>query len=608
MTDKIGSIFKTKTEKAYLDVTDSELTAMLLEAASSPALQDNLAVVRSLLTHGANVNSTDKHGNTPLYWASLRGHLETVKELLSSGARADISNHRDETALHKAAEHGHFNIVKELLAHNANVNKQTYEDKTALYWASARGNLEIVKILLEKKAKASIVNENCETPLFRAIVEGHFDIVVALLEASDPSVNKANYEDATPLHEASKKGKLDIVKLLLDHGADVDSTDQDGFTALEWASYNGYFEIVKILLHHDASVNTADKDGMTALMWATRFKYDEIVNELLTHGASVNLAERNGYTALHWAANFGHVDIVENLLAHGSFVGVTDMNGWTPLHLSSKDGHLDIVKLLLDAGAETLVKTKDGRTARGLGNDAIKPAIDDFELPISIQRAIERIGEVLQNANKSKSDIVVVGSAILNQSVQFQFHQENVLTTALTVERILRHVLRCGSPDEASALLTVLKVMESHLKNILEKIDPLQLQLEDIQGQGKVQLIGSEIVRLQDRLVAAAENLHINLNDQVVGTVYDLQSQLGRTMDVMGNLDKKLKVIDDLRKEDQKDEHNNLLMQIKASLKLYDRQVALGNITYDENFVIQCESCQQRIGEAMMPQQLKTSR
>ncbi|CAK4438157.1 unnamed protein product [Aphanomyces euteiches] len=575
MTDKIGSIFKTKTEKAYLDVTDSELTAMLLEAASSPALQDNLAVVRSLLTHGANVNSTDKHGNTPLYWASLRGHLETVKELLSSGARADISNHRDETALHKAAEHGHFNIVKELLAHNANVNKQTYEDKTALYWASARGNLEIVKILLEKKAKASIVNENCETPLFRAIVEGHFDIVVALLEASDPSVNKANYEDATPLHEASKKGKLDIVKLLLDHGADVDSTDQDGFTALEWASYNGYFEIVKILLHHDASVNTADKDGMTALMWATRFKYDEIVNELLTHGASVNLAERNGYTALHWAANFGHVDIVENLLAHGSFVGVTDM---------------------------------DGRTARGLGNDAIKPAIDDFELPISIQRAIERIGEVLQNANKSKSDIVVVGSAILNQSVQFQFHQENVLTTALTVERILRHVLRCGSPDEASALLTVLKVMESHLKNILETIDPLQLQLEDIQGQGKVQLIGSEIVRLQDRLVAAAENLHINLNDQVVGTVYDLQSQLGRTMDVMGNLDKKLKVIDDLRKEDQKDEHNNLLMQIKASLKLYDRQVALGNITYDENFVIQCESCQQRIGEAMMPQQLKTSR
>ncbi|CAK5142511.1 unnamed protein product [Aphanomyces euteiches] len=476
MTDKIGSIFKTKTEKAYLDVTDSELTAMLLEAASSPALQDNLAVVRSLLTHGANVNSTDKHGNTPLYWASLRGHLETVKELLSSGARADISNHRDETALHKAAEHGHFNIVKELLAHNANVNKQTYEDKTALYWASARGNLEIVKILLEKKAKASIVNENCETPLFRAIVEGHFDIVVALLEASDPSVNKANYEDATPLHEASKKGKLDIVKLLLDHGADVDSTDQDG------------------------------------------------------------------------------------------------------------------------------------RTARGLGNDAIKPAIDDFELPISIQRAIERIGEVLQNANKSKSDIVVVGSAILNQSVQFQFHQENVLTTALTVERILRHVLRCGSPDEASALLTVLKVMESHLKNILETIDPLQLQLEDIQGQGKVQLIGSEIVRLQDRLVAAAENLHINLNDQVVGTVYDLQSQLGRTMDVMGNLDKKLKVIDDLRKEDQKDEHNNLLMQIKASLKLYDRQVALGNITYDENFVIQCESCQQRIGEAMMPQQLKTSR
>ncbi|KAG9398911.1 hypothetical protein AC1031_013995 [Aphanomyces cochlioides] len=566
-------MFKSKTEKAYLDATDIELTAMLLEAASSPALQDNPAVVRSLLTHGANVNSTDNHGNTPLYWASLRGHLGTVKELLFSGARVDISNH---------------------------------EDKTALYWASARGNLEIVKILLEQKAKASIVNENGQTPLFRAIVQGHFDIVVALMEASDPSANKANYEDATPLHEASKQGKLDIVKLLLDHGTHVDSKDKDGFTALEWASYHGYYEIVKILLHHGASVNTIDKDGKTPLMWATRFNYDEIVNELLTHGASVNLAGRNGYTALHWATRFGHVDIVKNLLAHRSFVGVADMHGWTPLHLSSKDGHLDIVSLLLDAGAETLAKTKDGRTARGLGNDDIKAAIDDFELPISIERAIERIRQVLENADKSKSEIVVVGSAILSQCLQFQFHQENILTTALMVERILRHILRCGPPDEASTLIAVLKVMESHFKNILETIDPSQLQMEDILGQGKVQLIGSEIVRLQVRLVAAAENLHINLNDHVVGTVYDLQSILGRTMNVMGNLDKDLKVIADLPKEDQKDEHKNLLMQIKESLKLYDRQVALGNITYDENFVIQCESCQQRIGEAIMQQQLKT--
>ncbi|CAK4232838.1 unnamed protein product [Aphanomyces euteiches] len=185
MTEKIGNIFKSKKDNKLKDATSGELTTMLFDATSGQ--QDNPEVVRELIMHGANVNATDKGGNSPLYWASLRGHLNTVKELLANDAR------RDETPLHKAVENGYLKIVVQLLNQNPNVNKETYENKTPLYWAVAKGNLDIVHELLNKNAKASIPDENGDTPLFRATVDENLDIVVAILRAPDASVNKANY-------------------------------------------------------------------------------------------------------------------------------------------------------------------------------------------------------------------------------------------------------------------------------------------------------------------------------------------------------------------------------------------------------------------------------
>ncbi|CAK4180429.1 unnamed protein product [Aphanomyces euteiches] len=182
MTEKIGNIFKSKKDNKLKDATSGELTTMLFDATSGQ--QDNPEVVRELIMHGANVNATDKGGNSPLYWASLRGHLNTVKELLANDAR------RDETPLHKAVENGYLKIVVQLLNQNPNVNKETYVRRLGI---TAKGNLDIVHELLNKNAKASIPDENGDTPLFRATVDENLDIVVAILRAPDASVNKANY-------------------------------------------------------------------------------------------------------------------------------------------------------------------------------------------------------------------------------------------------------------------------------------------------------------------------------------------------------------------------------------------------------------------------------
>ncbi|KAH9101489.1 hypothetical protein AeMF1_021780 [Aphanomyces euteiches] len=597
MTEKIGNIFKSKKDNKLKDTTSGELTTMLFDATSGQ--QDNPEVVRELIMHGANVNATDKGGNSPLYWASLRGHLNTVKELLANDARVNISNHRDETPLHKAVENGYLKIVVQLLNQNPNVNKETYENKTPLYWAVAKGNLDIVHVLLNKNAKASIPDENGDTPLFRATVDGNLDIVVAILGAPDASVNKANYAGETPLQKASKNGRLDIVKELLKHQIDVDVMDNDDITALGWASHHGHVGVVKSLLEHGAEVDTIDKDGSSPLIWAARFKYIDIVNQLLDKGAELDVADRRGFTALHWASDYGHLDVVQELVAHGSALGLADKTGWTPLHLAAWEGHVEIVKLLLDSGAETLVKTQKGQTARVLGNDAIKALIDDVELPINIQRATKRIRQALIDAEKRKLDSLIVASgiAIFRLCLQFEIQLENVLTTGLIVERIVRHILRCGPKNIAPTLISIMNDVKDHFNATITKAKSIRFHVDDIRGQGQIVLVGAEIVRLQDRLVHAAENLHINLNDQVVGTVNDLSDKVSETMAKINHIDNVLEKIANGPKERRIDQYCALEIELKKVMDYFASQVDFHNITHDEDFVSKIESCQHRIRE-----------
>jgi len=122
----------------------------------------------------------------------------------------------------------------------------------------------------------------------------------------------------TALVVASKYGYTEIVKLLLEAGADVNVKNKDGETALMKASYNGYTEIVKMLIDAGADVNIKDRYGTTALMLASLYGYTEIVELLIKAGANVNIKNSYGGTALRWASANGSTKIVELLKEAGA--------------------------------------------------------------------------------------------------------------------------------------------------------------------------------------------------------------------------------------------------------------------------------------------------
>lgn len=143
-------------------------------------------------------------------------------------------------------------------------------------------------------AKSKMGNKSSSIDdLVQACGDGRIDDVRAHLKVGIIDVNGlGNYIDVdqlmTPLIAACWKGHTEILALLVEHGADVNAKNNDGWTALMLASQNGHVDVVNCLLSHGADVNAKNERGATALMAASQNGHVEVVTCLLNHGADVN--------------------------------------------------------------------------------------------------------------------------------------------------------------------------------------------------------------------------------------------------------------------------------------------------------------------------------
>ena len=294
------------------------------------AANGDMMAVKLFLAAGMDVNSED---GAALVYAAQKGRTEIVKALLD--ADADINKG---TPLIAAIQANQFEIVKLLLDKGADVNVGNGE---TLRSAVARDSINLVKLLLDKGADVNVIGSDQTPVLKEAIRRGQLEIVKLLLDkGAHPNVETPS--NWVPLLEAIYKGHAEIVKLLLEHGADVNVIFSNNETALHWAignyhpeiamillgsknihvsdsdlliaSSDGYIEIVRLLLEKGTDVNAKDALGNTALMRAREGTVSdkdvgkghiEVVKLLLDKGANVNAKNADGLTALMKAEDWG---------------------------------------------------------------------------------------------------------------------------------------------------------------------------------------------------------------------------------------------------------------------------------------------------------------
>ncbi|CAK4133483.1 unnamed protein product [Aphanomyces euteiches] len=447
----------------------------------------------------------------------------------------------------------------------------------------------------ERREDSDDVDRSKSNKLLKAAEEGDVDKVHELLE-DGADVNFKNEDEQTPLHEASANGYVDVVKVLIAHGATVDTTDRYRKTPLYRACSAGHFHVVQELLTHGADVNIADKYNQTPLYWAAERGHLHVVKELLAHFAMADIANKGGKTPLHWASKKGHDAVVKELLAHGASVDLADADDETSLHKASKHGHL-----------------QEGKTACDLANQEIRQLLDsylggnsDIGDTMSIASATEVIRRALEDIKGMKHVLFTTASAIFKESMKIRIHREKVLATGIIVEHILRELRRRGLPEELNLLLAVFEDIQNFWQTTRLTTQTRKLQLDSTYQETMVEMIGANVVSLQDRLLRVAEPLVIFAKVHVEGTKEDLRNEIGTMMAKMENLDSHLDKIfaqAHLQQEDELkssgDEISDLFIQMHRGLEHYQHQVRFGNMQRSLSFEAQVETCQNKIAAAV---------
>jgi ankyrin repeat protein len=302
---------------------------------------NDFATARAMLNASPrpDVNQRSPDGTSALHWAVYHNDVELVEKLISAGANVKTANDYGATPMSEAAVIGNPKVLRALLGAGADVESANADGQTALMVIARTSNVEAAKLLLRKRANVNA---------------------------------RETWRGQTPLMWAAAEGQPAMVKLLVEHGAEVDARSNvnqwerqvtaeprmqarpsGGFTPLLYAARKGCTECARLLLKAGADKNLTDPDGVSAMLLATvNFNFD-VAALLVTEGANVNKWDTWGRSALYAAVDM-------NTLPTGGRADRPSLDATTGIQL---------IRMLLEAGANPNLQLKLFPPYRSLRDD-----------------------------------------------------------------------------------------------------------------------------------------------------------------------------------------------------------------------------------------------
>jgi len=352
------------------------------------AMRGDHQALRAAIARKAAVNAPQADGSTALHWAVERDDLEAADLLIAAGARVAARTREGVTPIQLAAVNGSAALLERLVRAGADVNAPlTPTGDTPLMMAARTGKTDAIRVLLEAGAQVNAQESwGGTTPLLWAVSEGHSDAATLLIDAGADVNARSHYVAAangrgfegrtpvggrteakpeefasgwlTPLMLAAREGHLELTRILLRSGADIDAGAGDGKTALSIAIFNGNYALASLLVDNQADVNKADVQRFTPLFWAVDRRNMEtapnfpwmvtadpmpLIRRLLDAGADPNA-------------------IVNNTPRGRMREGSPRIVFATSLMRAAFAADLELVTLLLDRGADPKIVSRDGET------------------------------------------------------------------------------------------------------------------------------------------------------------------------------------------------------------------------------------------------------
>lgn len=401
---------------------------------------NNIKKVKSYLEQGANCNALDSYDRTALINASVNGYDDIAKLLIEEGTDVNIRDKAGATALMYTARDTNYEMVEFLLKNGADVNIRDTEGDTALYYSiehNSRGQknetenaIKILNLLIKYGADVNTKNDKGTSLLdvsyrisesfdknkemFKILVENGFDL------ESRIKADRSDY-DYTPLMIAVYKEDYDMVKYLLDKGANPNTANNENKTALMIAIANNNFDISKLLIQQGANINTQDEYSYTALMRAAMRGDYEMVKFLLENGADANTKDNYGNTVLYHNIRYCHYEeegledakkIFNLLIKYGADVNTKNNYGASLLNISYRAStalaqNREMFKVLVENGFDLESRIKGWEEDYPAGYDytplMIAAAINDYDM---VKFLVEKGADVNAKTHFEYSSVV----------------------------------------------------------------------------------------------------------------------------------------------------------------------------------------------------------
>ena len=304
-------------------------------------LMQKTETIAILIDYIVNINAS--HRYIFLFWASRAGNAEIVRLLIERGADPNKLYYDCDDALLEATREGHLEVVKLLVEWNSD-KMPISQDRLvqALESATCFGYTPIVSYLCEH-----VLESSAHAAAFRLAVEYNQVFVAEYLIDNGVQWQTTGTDAFSPLTYACRNQFVDMVRLLVARGADVNKVDFTGYSPLQAAIRCS--DIVEVLLAAGADPNAYFTDGSTALLKVLLSSSDQangILLLLLQHGADPNLAHADtGNTALMAAALTVSIYQIDQLLEHGADVTLVNHAGNSVLDMLVNPPYAQVVEL-----------------------------------------------------------------------------------------------------------------------------------------------------------------------------------------------------------------------------------------------------------------------
>lgn len=529
--------------RTSLEIRNSDGATPLALALKCTRAKEPDTFATLLVEKGASVDATNPMtGDTLLHLCCKDKNEAAGIFLVVNGAKVNSCNNRGETALHLAALHGLAGLVHQLLANGANCNLMTSASfdggscTSNSLSSSSNNSSSPFDCEVDDDYMSNVYNQ---TPLHLAILAGHEDVIKTLVtfkaststndltsHSVSPNLNLKNSRQQTPLSLALSMGMHSVAQLLIDEGANINSTNSEGLTLMHEAIIAGEEKSALFLLNYGSDTNVKTPDGQSPLQLAVKHKLCSVVRELCAKGAEVDTVDEDG-TPLLWTALESLDEDIASILVEYQ----CDSNCWGPgpggcwqtlLHRALDENNEDIACFLIRSGCDVNSPRRPSPTGEGdeEAHDGQTP------LHLACSWGLERVTEALiehgadinvQDA-EGKTPIQV---AISNQN----FNIINLLLSNAHVDLNTRDKFGC------TAFATAMSIKNNKAASAILKKEPTAAERHDGKGRNflhvAVQKGDLESVLF---LMSIGVNIHSRVLDSNRATPLHLAVEVGSEM------------------------------------------------------------------------------